>query len=94
MAALYIVLESDGDFSEISRNNPSIRQHKYYKVGVEFPSDISDLLPPREGRWWEHLGESALTNYLFLFLTILAQLPNLAQGKNPPPPWLVPRFRR
>jgi hypothetical protein len=62
---MYIVLHSDGDFTEISRNNPSIRKHVYYKPGVEFPSQISDLLPPSEDRWWERLGESALTDLSF-----------------------------
>ncbi|KAI9440948.1 hypothetical protein H4582DRAFT_2056200 [Lactarius indigo] len=54
LAALYIVLDADGDLSEITRTNPGLKRHKYYQPGAKFPQDISDLLPS-EGRWWETL---------------------------------------
>ena len=57
LAALYIILDLKGKLSEISRNHPNLRQHKYYKRNIKFPSDISDLLPPHEACWWEDLGE-------------------------------------
>jgi hypothetical protein len=57
LAALYIISDLKGNLSEIGRNHPDLRQHKYYKRNAKFPSDISDLLPPREARWWEDLGE-------------------------------------
>ena len=57
LAALYIISDLKGNLSEIGRNHPDLRQHKYYKRNTKFPSDISDLLPPREARWWEDLGE-------------------------------------
>ncbi|KAI9428847.1 hypothetical protein H4582DRAFT_2090828 [Lactarius indigo] len=56
LAALYIVLNAKGDLSDIGRGHPSINKHKYYLPSAKFPADISHLLPPNEGRWWEHLA--------------------------------------
>ncbi|KAI9443045.1 hypothetical protein H4582DRAFT_2054140 [Lactarius indigo] len=56
LAALYIVLDAKGDLSDIGRGHPSINKHKYYLPSAKFPADISHLLPPNEGRWWEHLA--------------------------------------
>ncbi|KAH9022868.1 hypothetical protein EDB84DRAFT_1441102 [Lactarius hengduanensis] len=55
LAALYIVLASDGDLAEITRNHPHLHKHTYYQPGAEFPQDISNLLP-NEDRWWETLA--------------------------------------
>ena len=60
LAALYIVLDADGDLAEITRTHPRLNRHSYYQPGAKFPQDISDLLPS-EDRWWEILGESLLT---------------------------------
>jgi hypothetical protein len=57
LAALFIVLDSGADFSEIGRNHQNLRKHKYYNHRAKFPEDISGLLPPSSDRWWEHLGE-------------------------------------
>jgi hypothetical protein len=57
LAALYIILDVNGDLSEIGRKYPNLKQHKYYKRKSEFPDNISDLLPPHEDRWWEDLGK-------------------------------------
>ncbi|KAI9443799.1 hypothetical protein H4582DRAFT_2071255 [Lactarius indigo] len=56
LAALYIVLDAKGDLSDIGRGHPSINKHKYYLPSAKFPADISHLLPPNEGRWWERLA--------------------------------------
>ncbi|KAI9433739.1 hypothetical protein H4582DRAFT_2060744 [Lactarius indigo] len=48
--------EEKGDLSDIGRGHPSINKHKYYLPSAKFPADISHLLPPNEGRWWEHLA--------------------------------------
>ena len=61
LAALYFILNTKGDLSEISRGHPKINKHKFYQPGAEFPADISHLLPPSERRWWEHLGKSLFT---------------------------------
>ena len=57
LAALYIVSDLKGDLSEIGRNYLDLKKHKYFKCSAKFPENISDLLPPHEGRWWEDLGE-------------------------------------
>ncbi|KAI9447438.1 hypothetical protein H4582DRAFT_2067999 [Lactarius indigo] len=64
LAALYIVLDADGDLSEITRTNPGLKRHKYYQLmnstheddthSDKKTVDISDLLPSK-GRWWETL---------------------------------------
>jgi hypothetical protein len=56
LAALFIVLDSGADLSEIGRNHHLIRKHKYYDPRAKFPEDISGLLPPNGDRWWEPLG--------------------------------------
>ncbi len=61
LAALYFVLNTKGDLSEIGRGHPKINKHKFYQPGAEFPADISHLLPPSERCWWEHLGKSLFT---------------------------------
>jgi hypothetical protein len=38
-------------------------QNLFFKEGADFPPDISDLLPPSEGRWWEHLGKLQLLRF-------------------------------
>ncbi|KAH9026120.1 hypothetical protein EDB85DRAFT_1893538 [Lactarius pseudohatsudake] len=53
--ALYIVLASNGDLAEITRNHPHLHKHAYYQSGAEFPQDISDLLPS-EDHWWETIA--------------------------------------
>src|SRR6201996_46926 len=58
LAALFIVLESGADLSEIGRNHPNRRSHKYYDPSANFPNDISNLLPSSEHRWWDVLGRS------------------------------------
>jgi hypothetical protein len=45
LKALYIVLDSKGNFSDISRNHLHLEQHKYFKPSAKFPENISDLLP-------------------------------------------------
>lgn len=57
LAALFIVLATDGDFSEIRRTNPNVRKHSSYDRRVKFPDDISNLLPAHVDRWWEALGK-------------------------------------
>jgi hypothetical protein len=57
LAALFIVLNSGSNLSEIGRNYPKQRKHQYYDPNAQFPKDISHLLPPGEDRWWEHLGK-------------------------------------
>jgi hypothetical protein len=57
LAALFIVLDSGADFSEIGRNHWFLRKHKYYNPRVKFPEDISGLSPPSGDCWWESLGE-------------------------------------
>ncbi len=61
LAALYFVLDTKGDLSEIGKGHPKINKHKFYQPGAEFPADLSHLLPPSESRWWEHLGKSLFT---------------------------------
>ncbi|KAI9430144.1 hypothetical protein H4582DRAFT_2087440 [Lactarius indigo] len=56
LAALYVILNAKGDLSDIGRGHPSINKHKYYLPSAKFPTDISHLLPPSEGCWWEHLA--------------------------------------
>jgi hypothetical protein len=58
LAALFIVMDSAADLSEIGRDHPRIEEHLYYTPGSQFPGDISGLLPPSGDRWWEPLGES------------------------------------
>ena len=58
LAALFIVLESGADLSEIGRNHPIRRSHKYYDPSANFPKDISNLLPSSEHCWWDVLGRS------------------------------------
>jgi hypothetical protein len=73
--ALYIVLDSKGDFSDISRNHLCLEQHKYFKPSAKFPDNVSDLLPPREDCWWEDLGKLLLS---ILFCNdLLIVLPDL-----------------
>ncbi|KAI9430703.1 hypothetical protein H4582DRAFT_2063490 [Lactarius indigo] len=48
--------EEKGDLSDIGRGHPSINKHKYYLPSAKFPTNISHLLPPSEGRWWECLA--------------------------------------
>ncbi|KAH9012478.1 hypothetical protein EDB85DRAFT_2158990 [Lactarius pseudohatsudake] len=55
LAVLSIVLASDGDLAEITRNHPHLHKHVYYQPGAEFPQDISNLLP-NEDCWWETLA--------------------------------------
>ncbi|KAH9988505.1 hypothetical protein BJV77DRAFT_737858 [Russula vinacea] len=56
LVALFIVLSRDEDLGRITRSHPDRKQHKYFRRREVFPEDISNLLPPREGRWWEDLG--------------------------------------
>ncbi|KAN0128171.1 hypothetical protein V8E53_014023 [Lactarius tabidus] len=56
LAALYIVLHSKGDLSDIGRNHPCLEDHNYFKPKAQFPNDILDLLPPREDCRWEVLA--------------------------------------
>ncbi|KAI9449765.1 hypothetical protein BJY52DRAFT_1227576 [Lactarius psammicola] len=56
VAALYLVLDAEADFTEIGRNHPCLHRHAYFKRDAEFPADISDLLPPHADRWWEPLA--------------------------------------
>jgi hypothetical protein len=58
LAALYIVLKSKDDFSEIGRNHPNLKKHKFYQPHVAFAKNITHLLPPSGDRWWELLGTS------------------------------------
>ena len=58
LAVLFIVLNSSTGLSEIRRNRPDLRKHKYYDPEANFPQDISNLLPVPQDRWWETLGES------------------------------------
>ena len=58
LAALFIVLESGTGLSEIGRNHPNHRLHKYYNPAANIPQDISDLLPPSEHHGWDVLGRS------------------------------------
>ena len=60
LAALYFVLDTKGDLSEIGRG-PKINKHKFYQPDAEFPTDLSHLLPPSESCCWEHLGKSLFT---------------------------------
>ncbi|KAH9056696.1 hypothetical protein EDB87DRAFT_1687002 [Lactarius vividus] len=55
LAALYIVLDADGDLAEITRTHPRLKKHTYYQPGAKFPQDISDLLLS-EDHWWETLA--------------------------------------
>jgi len=58
LAALSIVLQRGADLSEIRRDHPDLRKHKYYDPEANFPQDISNLLPAPVDRWWETLGKS------------------------------------
>ena len=49
LVALYIVSDLKGNLSEIGRNYPDLKKHKYFKCSAKFPENISDLLPPHEG---------------------------------------------
>ncbi|KAH9055090.1 hypothetical protein EDB83DRAFT_2316227 [Lactarius deliciosus] len=59
LAALYIVLDADGDLAEITRTHPCLNRHSYYQPEAEFPQDISDILPS-EDHWWEILAAKSL----------------------------------
>jgi hypothetical protein len=56
LAALFVVLDDKGDLGDITKTHPERDAFKYFNPFAEFPTDISGLLP-REGRWWEDLGE-------------------------------------
>ncbi|KAI9435366.1 hypothetical protein BJY52DRAFT_1197657 [Lactarius psammicola] len=56
VAALYLVLDTEADFTEIGRNHPCLHRHTYFKCDAEFPADISDLLPLHADHWWEPLA--------------------------------------
>jgi hypothetical protein len=57
-----IVLQESGDLAHIGQNYKGVKRMVYYQPNAEFPSEISHLLPPSEECWWEHLGESGLSN--------------------------------
>ncbi|KAH9983367.1 hypothetical protein BJV77DRAFT_310283 [Russula vinacea] len=59
LVALFIVLSRDEDLGRITRSRLDRKQHKYFRRREVSPEDISNLLPPREGRWWEDLAEEA-----------------------------------
>ena len=53
LAALSIVLSWDENLSKITASHPRLRKHIHYDPSVVFPSEISDLLPKQEKRWWD-----------------------------------------
>ena len=57
LVALCIVLNRKEDLGRISRTHPDLHQHQDYNPDAEFPSDLSELLPPSAERWWECLGK-------------------------------------
>jgi hypothetical protein len=57
LAALFIVLATGADLSDIRRTNPDVRKHSSYNRRAKFPDDISNLLPAHVDRWWEALGK-------------------------------------
>lgn len=63
LAALYIVLDRNENLGNINRSHPDLIQHELYDPDVEFPHDLSDLLPPTADRWWDHLGKLELLRF-------------------------------
>jgi hypothetical protein len=57
LLTLSIVIVEKEDIGTIGRHHKLMKEHKHYRSDVVFPSDLSDLLPPKEDRWWELLGK-------------------------------------
>ena len=53
LAALSIMLSRDENLSKIFASHPCLRKHIHYDSSIVFPSEISDLLPKQEKRWWD-----------------------------------------
>ncbi|KAH9025352.1 hypothetical protein EDB83DRAFT_2319892 [Lactarius deliciosus] len=89
LAALYIVLASNGDLAEITRNHPYLCKHVYYQPGAEFPQDISDLLPSKD-HCWETLAAKcrkaaaclATSKCLRLVKLLVTMPPNYVEDKS------------
>jgi hypothetical protein len=48
--------DDEVDLGSITSSHPRLKDHKYYFANAEFPTDLSNMLPPIADRWWEHLG--------------------------------------
>ena len=57
LAALFIVLATGTDLSDIRRTNLDVHKHSSYNCRAKFPNDISNLLPAHIDHWWEALGK-------------------------------------
>ena len=56
LVALFIVMGTDGDLGDITRDHPKVGATKYYNPHENFPQDITAYLQGE--RWWEALGAS------------------------------------
>jgi hypothetical protein len=88
-----MVTRRNEDLSMISSTYSGVARHGRYQEGVEFPANISHLLPQSSERWWEVLGESLLKQVCCVLIasgkldpTVSAKMLPLSFASGPPLP--------